>query len=122
MKKIKGFTLVELLAVITLLAAIILVSIPSIINTLKNNENKVSKQFDNALINACELYVERNRNMFTELNVIGGTIDVEAQTLLNEGYLTQNLESPDENTSVGDYIITVTVNSDETLKYEVKSK
>lgn len=122
MKNKKGFTLIELVAVVTLLAAITLVSVPSIVNTLKKNEEKEYKEFETVLKRATELYVERNRSLYPELNNIGGTVDVEAETLINEGYLKQSLKNPNNNTPVTNYKVNIKVDNDQIFIYTVKGE
>lgn len=122
MKNKRGFTLVELLAVVTLLAAIILVSVPSIINVLRKSEEKDYKEFENALKRAAELYVEKNRNLYPELNNVGGTVNVSANTLITEEYLKQDLENPNDNTPVTNYYVKIDVGNDQILTYTVKGE
>lgn len=120
MKNNRGFTLVELIAVMTLLAAIILVTVPVIINTIKKNDDKLGENFEKSLKQAAELYVERNRDVFPDLNNIGGTAEVSTDTLIEEGYLKQNLENPIDNSSVLNYKIIVEVGNDNIFIYRVE--
>ena len=122
MKNKRGFTLVELIAVMTLLSAIILVSVPVVINTLKNNDNKVYENFEKQVKQAAELYVERNRNLYPELDNIGGSVEIHTSTLINEGYLKHDLENPTTGTNITDYIVRVEVGNDEIFIYTVKGK
>lgn len=122
MKNKKGFTLIELVAVVTLLAAITLVSVPSIVNTLKKNEEKEYKEFETVLKRATELYVERNRSLYPELNNIGGTVDVEAETLINEGYLKQSLKNPNDDIPLVNYRVNIKVDNDQIFIYTVKGE
>lgn len=120
MKNNRGFTLVELIAVMTLLAAIILVTVPVIINTIKKNDDKLGENFEKSLKQAAELYVERNRDVFSDLNNIGGTAEVSTDTLIEEGYLKQDLENPIDNSSVLNYKIIVEVGNDNIFIYRVE--
>ena len=120
MKNNRGFTLVELIEVMTLLAAIILVTVPVIINTIKKNDDKLGENFEKSLKQAAELYVERNRDVFTDLNNIGGTAEVSTDTLIEEGYLKQDLENPIDNSSVLNYKIIVEVGNDNIFIYRVE--
>ncbi|MBE6143980.1 MAG: type II secretion system protein [Firmicutes bacterium] len=122
MKQKRGFTLVELLAVISILAAIILVCVPSIINTIKNNEEKEYQDFENTLKRATELYVERNRSLYPELNIVGSSIEVDGETLVNEEYLKPDIKNPNDNSSVTEYKILIEVGNDEIITYTVKGK
>lgn len=122
MKKKNGFTLVELIAVITLLAIITLVSVPVIINTLRKNEQKEYEEFENLVVNAAELYVERNRTLFPELDNIGGTIEVSADDLISEGYLKSDLENPEDESPITNYKVVIEVGQDEVLTYKLEEK
>lgn len=121
MKNKNAFTLVELIAVITLLAAILLVSVPTVINTIRKNEERKYQNFNDAIIRAAELYVERNRDNYTTLSSSGSTIDIDTETLIAEDYLSGDLKDPN-NKSVSEYKVTVTVQSDKRLNYIVKEK
>ncbi len=55
MKK-KGFTLVELLAVITLIGILGLITVPVINNTIKNSRKKAFKETLNAIVEAAKIY------------------------------------------------------------------
>jgi prepilin-type N-terminal cleavage/methylation domain-containing protein len=55
MKK-KGFTLVELLAVITLIGILGLITVPVINNTIKNSRKKAFKETLNAIVESAKIY------------------------------------------------------------------
>lgn len=119
MKKYKGFTLIELIAVITLLALIVLVTVPVIINTLSKAEQKEYEDFKKLVANAAELYVERNRESYPDLNEIGGEVGINAEALVSEGYIKSDLENPINDKSIADYKIIVSVNQDGVFDYEI---
>ena len=120
MKNNRGFTLVELIAVITLLSAIILVTVPVIINTIKKNDLKLSENFENSLKQAAEFYVERNRDNFPDLDNIGGNIEIPTEDLVKAGYLKQDLENPIDNSSVLKYKVIIEVGNDNIFIYRVE--
>ena len=122
MENKKGFTLVELIAVIILLAAITLVSVPVIINTLRKNEQKEYEEFKNLILNATELYVERNKGLYPELETIGGIIEINTENLINEGYLKDDLKNPEDASSVVSYKVVIEVGQDEILTYKLEVK
>lgn len=122
MKNKKGFTLIELIAVITLLALIVLVTVPVIINTLSNSEQKEYEDFEKLVINATELYVEQNRELFPALNQVSGSVTIDANTLISEGYLRRNLKNPTDNVGVYNYKIIVEVSPTKTFIYKVERK
>ena len=56
MKKNKGFTLVELLAVITILGIIIIIAIPAALNTINKSKNKLNEYTEKNVIDSARLY------------------------------------------------------------------
>ena len=118
MKKNNGFTLIELIAVITILSLIALVSVPVIINTMNRAKQKESDKFKQIVKNAAELYLERNRDLYSYFNEIGDSIDIDASTLISEGYLKGDLVDPVNNTNVSKYKVTVIYGQDEIFEYQ----
>ncbi len=68
MKKInnKGFTLVELLAVLVILIAILTIAIPSITSSLERSKAKQLKAKQDLLVSLADIYVSENRNTVTQ--------------------------------------------------------
>ena len=75
----KGFTLVELLVVIVILAVIMSIAIPSITSSVERSKAKQRERVINIIISAGELYADKHKNGFTQVSV---------PTLIDEGYLT----------------------------------
>lgn len=82
MKKLnkKGFTLVELLAVLVILIAITSIAIPTINSALERSKGKQNEQRIRIIESAAELYVSEHKN------TLGGEC-IKVDTLKNEGYL-----------------------------------
>ena len=118
MKKNKAFTLIELIAVITLLALILLVSVPVVINTITKTEEKEYNEFKKAIENAAELYIEHNRDLYPELNTIGESIDLSTEILINEGYLKNDLTDPIDNNPISKYRVFVFKDKEQIINYE----
>ena len=59
----KGFTLVELLAVLVILVAIMGIAIPTISSSLERTKEKQNKARHKVLESAAELYVTDNKNV-----------------------------------------------------------
>ena len=86
MKKLgkKGFTLVELLAVIVILIAITAIAIPTISSALERTKEKQNNQRKRILESAAEVFVSEHKNTFyatcIKLSVLsnGGYVDEEA--------------------------------------------
>lgn len=82
MKKInnKGFTLVELLAVLIIMIAIMAIAIPAITPALNRSKDKQNAQKIRLIESAAELYVSEHKNKIT-----GNCISVDK--LVSEGYI-----------------------------------
>lgn len=58
----KGFTLVELLAVVVILVVIMTIALPNISSSIERNKKKQNEALEKVIISAAELYVSDNRN------------------------------------------------------------
>ena len=112
----KGFTIVELLVTITLLAiisTIAAISITSFINKNKENNYEILK---NTILEASKEYVTDNRY---------GNIDssITAQYLLDNHYITSGLTDPKtgKNIDLNSVIITITYQNKK-YTYEIKQE
>ena len=97
MKKLnnKGFTLVELLAVLVILVAIMSIAIPSISSSLERSKAKQEESRAKLLKSAAELYVTDHRN-----NITKSTCDIKIQTLYDENYIDEEATKDSD----GEYI------------------
>ncbi len=82
----KGFTLVELLAVLTLLSLIVIISLPAVINKINNHEKKMSEALFESVTAAANLYVENNPDKFN-----GTTHHIKLTTLVKEDLLDDSI-------------------------------
>ena len=82
----KGFTLVELLAILTVLGIIILVAMPALVESNRVAKENEKKDFEEMVITACETYV-------AVVPSPPETITIEA--LVAGGYLKKGTKSPD---------------------------
>lgn len=96
----KGFTLVELVAIIVILAAIFLVSFPTLKNMLANDDKKKYNTIVEDLCTAGKTYMYANMDSFPNLSIIGGTIDLEISKLIEYGNVDKNLINPKTELSV----------------------
>jgi len=82
----KGFTLVELIAVIIIMAAIALFAFPSIINLIENNQIKKNEEDLKTLYLATENYILQNYK--DEYNSV--PFDIYIEELVENNYITIN--------------------------------
>lgn len=85
MKKRNGFTLVELLGVIMILALIVIVASPPIIEKLKKAETEIDKASMALVESAVELYIDENSNSYPNIN--GYNYCLTLQQLVDSGKL-----------------------------------
>ena len=63
-KKNKGFTLIEILAVVIIIGLIFILVIHKITNSLKNKKNDIDVTTTNLVLSAAKLYVQDNSSKF----------------------------------------------------------
>lgn len=64
-----GFTLIEVLAVFTILAIILSIGLPELTKTIKNNDVKKCENFKKTVEMAAEVYYESKKNVVTPISV-----------------------------------------------------
>ena len=103
----KGFTLVELLGVITILGVIVLIVVPVIKNVIGDSKNKL---YDAQVLNissALKNWVVDNSRLLPENE--GETITITLGQLKAGGYIDSEIRNPKNNKCVGnDMLLTVT--------------
>ena len=91
--KNKGYTLIELLGVMIILALLVSFVIPSVINSIKSSTEKKDNLVNDLIINAAEMYVGDYSNNFHE--TYGNTYCVSLNTLKENNYLKDSVEEKD---------------------------
>ena len=113
----KGFTLIEMLGIIAVLAVVLLVTFPVMNKSLKKMTEDKNTNFTNNLKVSAESYIELNRNKYPELYKPYGKVLIKIQDL----YDAELLKGKNDDISVYD-TITVQATSDLELKYYFKNK
>lgn len=94
----KGFTLVELLAVIIILGLLTIIAIPSIIGILNNEKENISDSMKNIIINASSLYIEDNSGVYPKVN--NNVYCIKLESLVNDNRLSKPLKDPVTNKEI----------------------
>lgn len=116
----KGFTLVELVAIVLVIAAIFLVSFPSLLNISKKDEEK---KYDSMVENLClagDTYIKNNEKDFKNMIIPNNTIEIDVQELIVYGIVNQDIKNPKTNKGVENDKLIYTVLSDKSLNCEYK--
>ena len=86
----KGYTLIELLGVMIILALLLSLVIPSVINVIKSSTEKSDNLVNDLVIDATELYMDDYSNEFYE--IYGNTYCIPLTELVETNYLKENIE------------------------------
>lgn len=87
----KGFTLVELLAVVVILLALAIIAIPNITASLEKNKNKLSESQKKIVVSSTELFISENKNSLSYYsNFMSGNCCINVNTLKDNGYITSD--------------------------------
>ena len=112
----KGFTLIELILVITLLGIIALIAVPTITGILNDSKQEVSKDQEKIIINAAKTYMVNNSTKLPTEKCY-----VSLETLNSEGILPKkDIKDPgNKNNTLNGYVIITFENNK--YKYEYTS-
>ena len=115
----KGFTLVEMLVVIGLLA-IFGVAIGIALNrNMKQNRVNQEKEFNQKVIGAANLYASNNSDILTSLYEDKGYIIVKVNDIIDAGYIQDNLVNPSTNEKIdGNENILISLDSNGIINIE----
>ncbi len=115
--KNRGYTLLELLGVIIILALLTTLVFPSIINSIKKSSDKIDSATMELISNAADLYIDNNLNDFIKNN--GNKYEIKLQDLLDSSNLPNSINL--SNKDINDKCVQVIYENDKfsyTLKPE----
>ena len=114
----KGFTLVELVAIIVILAAIFLVSFPTLKNMATRDDKKKYDILVEDLCTAGKTYMYSNMDSFPNLSTVGEIINLKVSDLIEYGNVDKRLINPKTKLSIKHDKIKYTVLEDFSLDCE----
>ncbi len=91
----KGFTLLELIGAVVILAIIMLIALPAVLNMLTEGQNTVDKAAKDIVISAANKYVGEHKSDSKYIRATGTEIknhgEISTDTLKDEGYLEETV-------------------------------
>ncbi len=114
----KGFTLIELIVTIALLAIILTISFVSITAVINSNKEEQCNNLVNSIKSASEEYVSDNRyNSKFIKSVKNKSITIDGSYLVNNNYLNGAIVNPFNNKEIdaSSIKLTITLNNDYTV-------
>lgn len=116
----KAFTLVELIAIIIIMASILLIVLPAINQTIKKSEQKKKEDELNNIYMATENYLMTNYDNYDRLDMVGGIEYIYVTELINNSYISVNTLNPNTGSSfTSQDAVMVSRNADKTLSYQL---
>lgn len=114
--KRRGFTLVELLAVVTIMGVILLISVPNITKQLKKTNSNKYSEFVEDIFLATESYITSYRD---SIDLSTGVDNISVERLVKAGYFKSTTINPKTNkkVNINSYVI-VSLNDDGTFEYK----
>ena len=80
----KGFTLIEVIAVILLIGLLVVFAIPAVVNQVGKKSEEVDQVTEEIIYSATELYMNHKNIIISESETY---CEITLQELINEGYL-----------------------------------
>ena len=99
----KGFTLVELMAIFTLLGIILVITIPQITSLIKKSGGESYQSFEESIKMATEAYITDKK---IEVVKNGPAKIIYIKDIIASGYLKSNLKNPKTNQKLKDMDLT----------------
>ena len=96
----KGFTLIEVLGVIILLGLLALIVFPSVVNQMKKIDSNISESSKKIIYIAADEYIADNKNKYQDNFDYNSYIVVEIDSLVNNGYLANNIDTKNYKVSI----------------------
>ena len=114
----RGFTLVELIAIMVILVGIFLVSFPALDSMLRSDEEKLYTNMVDNLCIAGKTYLYSNLDLYPELSVVNSEIKINISSLIDYGNVEKDLKNPKTDMTIENNKLKYTVLEDLSLECE----
>jgi len=101
--KRNGFTLVELLAVITILGMLTVMAVPSLMNLFSEKKDKLYNATISELERFASVYLTENPSLYTTIDE-DGHVDITVTMLCNEKFLTCPVTDARDSSEITGYV------------------
>ena len=102
-KQKRGFTMIELLAVLVILGIIMVIAVPSVVSYLQGARSDYYDQLEESVKTVGQEYFSDHRSLMPREN--GQIFSVNIQDLITEGYTTEILDSDGNDTCTGNVYV-----------------
>jgi prepilin-type N-terminal cleavage/methylation domain-containing protein len=113
----KGFTLVEIMAVICIIALLSILVFPSILNKVNKYRNTLNDSQKEIIYNASSLYIDNNKTLYPKVE--GNVYCIYISDLVSSDLLDENLTDLETDEDLNKYIVKVTFVNEITKEYEI---
>ncbi|MDD2203342.1 MAG: prepilin-type N-terminal cleavage/methylation domain-containing protein [Bacilli bacterium] len=96
----KGFTIIELLAVIIILGVLSIITVPVVIDNVNRTREASFENLIDNIENTTELYVRKHKELIPGSTTIGNTVTITLQDLVDTGDLKPPLIDKRENKEI----------------------
>ena len=116
--KNRGFTLIELMAIIIITSTIGILSYASLSSTIKNNKLRETSIFENSLISAAKLYMLAYQENYSDMESVNFDTRILCREMIENKYLNKNINNPTD-INILAYYVRVYKDANNFLQYEV---
>lgn len=116
--KNRGFTLIELMAIIIITSTIGILSYASLSSTIKNNKLRETSIFENSLISAAKLYMLAYQENYSDMENENFDTRILCREMIENKYLNKNINNPTD-INIFAYYVRVYKDANNFLQYEV---
>lgn len=113
----KGFTLIELMAVIIILSLFAILTFPNIVGQIKKTKNEKNNNVNTIVLSATKKYINDNPNEYDKEE--GNNYCIAIKDLVDNDYLKEDIVNTEDNNLL-DFVVNVSY--EEEFKYEIASK